>query len=248
LWQWNFGRGIVGTPSNFGKLGERPTNPELLDWLASEFVENGFSIKHIQRLIVTSSTYRMSAVASAQAERIDPDNRLLSHFSARRLEAESLYDAMASATNTIVRQESGKPLDVDKDKNRAMYVLASNRSPKGLGGEVRKMFDLFDFDSSGVPITQRPQSVTASQSLFWLNSPLVEYFADRFAARLLKMDKLDDRHRVEMAYLLAIGRSPTKQQYENALNYLQASGTDRQKSWASFCQALFASVEFRYVN
>ena len=248
LWQWNLGRGIVGTPSNFGKLGERPTNPQLLDWLAAEFVENGFSIKHIQRLIVTSSTYRMSSAASADAEPIDPDNRLLSHFPRKRLEAESLYDAMASATNIIVRQESGKPLDVEKDKNRAMYVLASNRSPKGLGGEVRKMFDLFDYDSSGVPIAQRPQSVTAAQSLFWLNSPLVEYFADRFAARLLKMDKLDDRHRVEMAYLLALGRSPTKEQYEKALSYLQASGSGPQKAWASLCQALFASVEFRYVN
>jgi hypothetical protein len=248
LWQWNFGRGIVGTPSNFGKLGERPTHPQLLDWLASEFVENGFSIKHIQRLIVTSSTYRMSSVASIEAGQIDPDNRLLSHFSQKRLEAESLYDAMASATNIIVRQDSGKPLDVEKDKNRALYVLASNRSPKGLGGEVRKMFDLFDYDSSGVPIAQRPQSVTPAQSLFWLNSPLVDYFADRFAARLLKMDKLDDRHRVEMAYLLALGRSPTKEQYEKALSYLQASGSDPQKSWTSFCQALFASIEFRYVN
>jgi hypothetical protein len=164
------------------------------------------------------------------------------------LEAESLYDAMASATTIIVRQESSKPLDVEKDKNRAMYVLASNRSPKGLGGEVRKMFDLFDYDTSGVPIAQRPQSVTPAQSLFWLNSLLVEYFADRFAARLLKMDKLDDRHRVEMAYLLALGRSPTKEQYDKALAYLQSCGGDQQKAWASLCQALFASVEFRYVN
>ena len=252
VWQWNFGRGIVATPSNFGKLGERPTNPELLDWLASEFVDSGFSVKHIQRLILTSTTYRMSSVESPEAVQIDPDNRTLSHFPRKRLEAESLYDAMASATNVIVRQESGKPLDVEKDKNRAMYVLASNRSPKGLGGEVRKMFDLFDYDSSGVPIAQRPQSVTASQSLFWLNSPLVDYFADRFAARLLKMDKLDDRHRIEMAYLLALGRSPTPAQYDQAIEYLKNCQLDQklvlQHAWASLCQTLFATVEFRYVN
>ena len=79
----------------------------------------------------------------------DPENKLLSHFNRNRLDVEALYDTMASTTNIIVRQENGQPLDVEKDKNRAMYVLASNRSPKGLGPEVRKMFELFDYDSSG---------------------------------------------------------------------------------------------------
>jgi hypothetical protein len=141
---------------------------------------------------------------------------------------------------------------VDKDKNRALYVLACNRSPKGLGQEVRKMFELFDYDSSGAPISLRPQSTTPAQSLFWLNSPLVEHFADKFAQRLLKMDRLNDDKRVEMAYLLALGRSPSKQEASDAIEYLTACATsqkmDHEEAWTSFCHALYGTVEFRYVE
>jgi hypothetical protein len=252
LWQWHFGRGLVTTPSDFGMRGAPPTHPELLDWLASELVENHWSLKHVQRLIMTSATYRMSSRASDAITARDPDNKLLSHFNQNRLDAESLYDAMASTTNIIVRQEPGAPLDVAKDKNRAMYVLSSNRSPKGLGPEVRKMFDLFDYDSTGATIAQRPQSTTAAQSLFWLNSPLVKHFADKFAERLLKMDKLTDPKRIEMAYLLALGRSPGKQELAEAGEYLEScvaqQKMDRAAAWSSFCQALYGTVEFRYVE
>jgi hypothetical protein len=252
IWQWNFGRGIVATPSDFGSRGAPPTHPELLDWLAAEFMQSGWSVKHIQRLILTSSTYRMSSRASDDIVARDPDNKLLSHFNRNRLDVESMYDAMASTTNIIARQEPGEPLDVEKDKNRAMYVLSSNRSPKGLGPEVRKMFELFDYDDSGAPIAQRLQSTTPAQSLFWLNSPLVAHFADKFAERLLKMDRLNDVKRVEMAYLLVLGRSPTASESTDAIDYLNActedQKMDRQTAWASFCHALCGSVEFRYVE
>ena len=258
IWAWHFGRGIVATPSDFGSRGAAPTNPELLDWLASEFQapstssgQAGWSIKHMQRLIMTSSTYRMSSRADSRIAQSDPDNKLLSHFNRQRLPAETLYDAMASTTNIIVRQESGQALDIEKDKNRAMYVLASNRSPKGLGGEVRKMFELFDYDGSGAPIAMRPQSTTPAQSLFWLNSPLVQHFADKFAERLLKMDRLTDPKRIEMAYLLALGRSPSARESTEALNYIERcteQQMDRQQAWASFCQALYGTVEFRYIE
>ena len=252
LWQWHFGRGIVATPGDFGSRGDPPTHPELLDWLAAEFIHSGWSIKHMQKLIMVSSTYRMSSNRADEIATRDPDNKLLSHFNRNRLEVEALYDAMASTTNIIVRQESGQSLDVEKDKNRAMYVLACNRSPKGLGQEVRKMFELFDYDSSGAPISLRLQSTTPAQSLFWLNSPLVEHFADKFAQRLLKMDRLNDDKRVEMAYLLALGRSPSKQETSDALEYLTACATsqkmDREEAWTSLCHALYGTVEFRYVE
>jgi hypothetical protein len=252
LWQWHFGRGIVATTSDFGTRGTPPTHPELLDWLAAEFQDSGWSVKHIQRLIMTSATYRMSSRSVPETDTLDPDDKLLSHFPRNRLDAESLYDAMASTTNIIVRQESGQPLDVEKDKNRAIYVLSSNRSPKGLGPEVRKMFDVFDYDSSGSPISVRPQSTTATQSLFWLNSPLAKHFADKFAERLLKMDKLNDVKRLEMAYLLALGRSPSEQESSDAGAYLtsciEQEKMNRQDAWSAFCLALYGTVEFRYVQ
>ena len=252
LWQWHFGRGIVTTPSDFGTRGAAPTHPELLDWLAAEFMQSGWSVKHVQRLIMTSSAYCMSSRASDEIVARDPENKLLSHFNVNRLDVESLYDSMASTTNVIVRQEPGGALDVAKDKNRAMYVLSSNRSPKGLGSEVRKMFELFDYDGSGATISQRPQSTTPAQSLFWLNSPLVRHFADNFAGRLLKMEKLTDPKRIEMAYLLALGRPPTKEEAAEATEYLGSCGDyqkmDRLAAWSSFCQALYGTVEFRYVE
>ena len=182
----------------------------------------------------------------------DPDNKLLSHFTRRRLEAEAIYDAMRSTTNMIPRQPPGGPLDPDKSKDRAMYILANGRSPKGLGGEVRKMLALFDSDLSGRPAPVRPTSSTAAQSLFFMNNPLPKYLADRFAERLLKMDKLDEPKRLEMAYLLALGRPPTEAMAKQALSFLEQAqkdeGMTQQEAWSKLCQALYGTAEFRYVD
>jgi hypothetical protein len=256
VWHWHFGRGIVATPSDFGSQGESPTHPELLDWLAATFVDNGWSIKQLHRLIVTSNTYRMASASgpgqSPGSTAADPENRLLSRFPVRRLEAEAIYDAMRSTTNMIPRQASGQPLDYEKSAQRAMYVLTNGRAPQGLGAEVRKFFGLFDYDMSAAPIAARQTSQTAAQSLFWMNSPLVKFMAERFSARLLKMDRLDDARRVEMAYLLALGREPGEAMKQQALAYiggLQAGeGASREAAWAAFCQALYGTAEFRYLE
>jgi hypothetical protein len=268
LWHWHFARGIVATTSDFGSRGSPPTHPELLDWLAANFMAPcgssgandyacAWSLKRLHRLILTSSTYRMSSrpdesVSPQRLAQVDPDNKLLSHFRPRRLDAEELFDAMFTTRNIMPRQPAGQPLDVDKSKGRALYVLTSNRSPEGLGLEVRKMFTLFDYDPSGAPIAERPSSQTPAQALFWLNSPLVKYYSDKFAERLLKMDRLDDPKRIEQAYLIAVGRSPSKKLTSAALEYLRQCEEDDglipQAAWSKFCQALFASNEFRYVD
>jgi hypothetical protein len=253
VWHWHFGRGIVGTTSDFGSRGDPPTHPELLDWLAAEVMEKGWSVKHLHRLILKSSTYRQgSSAADAKAAQIDPENRLLSHFGRRRLEAEAIYDAMRSTTNMIPRQQSGQPLDPEKSKDRAMYILANGRSPKGLGAEVRKMFPLFDYETSGRPLAARACSATPAQSLFFMNNPLVKYMADRFAERLLKMDRLNDEKRLEMAYLLALGRPPAEQMKKQSLAYLEQcekdEGMSKQDAWSSLCQALYGTAEFRYID
>jgi hypothetical protein len=278
IWGWHFGRGIVDSPSDFGSRGSQPSHAELLDWLAATFVEQGWSIKQMHRLIMTSATYRQSskdeggkrAESATARERmkdekkdivhpssfilhpssVDPDNRLFWRFPPRRLEAEALYDAMLSTSNALPRQTEG-PLDFSKSKNRAMYVLTTGQSPKGLGLDVRKMLTLFDVEMSGAPVEGRRQSATPAQSLFWLNSPVVKYFADRFAERLVKMDKLSDARRVEMMYLLAVGHPPSPAIAEQSLAFLKQcdeDGDEPQAAWAKLCQAVYASAEFRYVE
>ena len=209
-----------------------------------------WSIKDLQRLILTSSTYRISSHAASPNS--DPDNQFLSHFPRRRLDAEELFDAMFTTRNIMPRQPSGQPLDVEKSKGRALYVLTSGRSPEGLGLEVRKMLSLFDYDPSGAPIAERPTSQTPAQSLFWLNSPLVKYYADKFAERLLKMDRLDDAKRVEMAYLIAVGHPPSQAMNDQSLDYLKRcdedDGLTKRQAWAKLCQAVFGSNAFRYVD
>jgi hypothetical protein len=252
LWAWHFGRGIVATTSDFGSRGAPPSDQELLDYLAATFMtgEHPWSGKAMQRLIVTSSTYRMSS--HGEASESDPQNDLLSHFPRQRLDADELFDSLFMTRNIMPRQQSGRELDVEKSKGRALYVLTNGTSPPGLGLEVRKMFSLFDYDSSGAPIAERPMSETPAQSLFWLNSPLVKYYADKFAERLLKMDRIDDSKRVEMAYLLAVGHPPSKEIVEEATGYLEQcekdEGLTKPQAWARFCQAIFGSSEFRYVD
>jgi hypothetical protein len=265
LWYWHFGQGIVATTSDFGSRGTLPSHPELLDWLAAELrvpaadsrgASIPWSIKRIQRLILTSSTYRMSSrAADSMADRslqVDPDNRLLSHFPRQRLDAEALFDSLFSTRNILPRQPSDAPLDIEKSKGRALYVLTSGRSPEGLGIEVRKMLSLFDYDPSGAPIAERPRSSTPAQALFWLNSPLVKYYADKFAERLLKMDRLDDVKRVEQAYLIAIGHPASPEFAAEGLRFIQQSqrddGLTPQQAWSQFCQVLFGSDEFRYID
>ena len=262
IWHWHFGRGLVSTTSDFGTRGSLPSHPELLEYLADQFRKPvaeggcGWSIKKLNTLILTSNTYRQSSrVADDQSEsisRIDPGNVFLSHFPRRRLESEELFDSLFSVRNIMARQLAGQALDVDKSKGRAMYVLTSGRSPEGLGMEVRKMFALFDYDSSGVPIAERPVSQTPAQALFWMNSPLVKYYADKLAERLLKMDQLDDAKRINMAYLISIGHPPSKELAAASLNYLEQLQKTQSlapaAAWAKLCQAIFASDEFRWVD
>jgi hypothetical protein len=251
IWQWHFGRGLVETPSDFGSRGTPPTHPELLDWLASSFMDGQWSIKKLHRLILLSSTYRMSGKADPPAIAADPENRHLSRFSPRRLTAEELFDSMFSSTNNLVRQESGRPLDLPKSLGRGMYVLTTNRAPPGLGTDVRKMLMLFDLDLTGATIDRRPQSNTAAQSLFWLNSPIPKYYAEKFADRLLKMDKLSDEKRLDQAYLIALGHPPDREIGKMTIEYLdslKSQGRSRQQAWAQVCLALYASNEFHYVE
>jgi len=261
LWQWHFGRGIVDSANDFGSRGTPPSHPDLLDWLAATFVEEKWSMKKLHYLIVTSATYQQAGTtapasrhvlvhgASATGHASSP--ALLASFPRRRLEVEALYDAMLATTGKVGRQPSGAPVDFDRSADRMMYVLTANRSPVGLGGEIRKMFGVFGYDPTGEPIEKRDASTTAAQALFWLNSPIPKHFAGVFAKLLLADAKLTDDERIKRAYRIALTREPDEQTLADIRGYLETcenDGMKREEAWMQVCQAIYASSAFRYLE
>ncbi len=247
IWHWHFGTGLVRTPDDFGIQGASPTHPDLLDWLAQEFIESGWSIKHLQRLILTSQTFQRTSVANEEARQGDPSAHLLSHFPSRRLEAEVIYDCMLTSIGKVSRQDPGFVLDNSKSKDRALYILTSSRSPLGLGLEIRKMFGLFGFDDSGRPMHDRDDNTSAQQALWWLNNPLPRYYADKLADRLLN-DFASVPERIEAAHLLTLGSPPEKDTQTAILDYideLMDQGASEKEAWSRACLGLFSTKAFR---
>ncbi len=252
VWHWHFGRGLVKTTADFGIQGALPTHPELLDWLAAEFIESGWSIQALHRLILTSATYRLSSANQEWNERIDPDNQLQWRYPRRRLEVEAIYDSMLSSIGKVPRQPSGQPLDLGRSKDRALYILTSGRSPMGLGQEIRKMFPLFGFDESGVPMHERSTAETPAQALFWLNNPLPQFYAEKFAERLLATPNLEEAARIELAFRIALGTRPTPLMIAKTRQYLEfcrsREGLSEPEAWKRICLGIYSSEAFRYLE
>jgi cytochrome c553 len=268
LWRWHFGRGIVPSTDNFGRLGEMPTNQPLLDWLALRFVEHKWSVKDLQRLIMLSSTYQMSSDYDEHNGETDPENALLWRFSRQRLEAEEIRDAVTAVTGEIDLKEGGTLLAY-KDRQ---YV--SDTSKKGgtdydvarravylpvVRSSMYEMFQAFDLPDPAVTNGDRNSTVIAPQALFMMNSSLVLKSTRAMAARLLARQDLDDAGRIREAYESALARPPEARDVDRALTFISqlekaAEGhePDAAKrhlaSWQSFCKALLASNEFIYVN
>jgi hypothetical protein len=240
IWQQHFGKGLAANASDFGKLGESPTHPELLDWLASYFTENNFSIKKLHRLIVTSATYRQSSshpdMDSLRA--IDPENKFLWHWTIKRLDAEQIRDAIYSTTGEI-KLQAGGPGAAGPDARRSIYtkVIRNNRDP---------LLDVFDapywFSSS----SSRQTTTTPVQSLLLINSPLMLARSRAFSERLIR-DEPDPSKRVDLAYRIAYGRPPTPEESNISRSFLdlQAKRIDPKKSASS--SAVFSSgkIPFR---
>jgi hypothetical protein len=241
LWQHHFGRGLVGTPNDFGLRGERPTHPELLDWLTCEFVANGWSIKHIHRLLVLSNTYQQSSQLNANepARRKDPDNRLLGRMNRVRLEGEALRDnvlAVAASLNAklggpMVRVPlepevyeliftEGEPdglwrvtPDAREHQRRSIYLFAKRN--------VRlPMLEAFDQPDTLTSCPARPVSTYAPQALILLNGPFLQRQSKVLAARLLREYGQNGGRLVEGAYLLTLGRSPSSAEKQMAGGFL----------------------------
>jgi hypothetical protein len=268
IWRWHFGRGIVPSVDNFGRLGEPPTNQPLLDWLAVRFVEQGWSVKQMHRTIMLSSTYQMSSTYDAKAAEVDPENTLLWRANRRRLEAESIRDAVTSVTGVLDLKEGGTILSY-KDRE---YV--SNTSRRGgadydlprravylpvVRSSMYEMFQAFDLPDPATSNGDRNATVIAPQALFMMNATLVLKATHAMAEKLLADTGLDDAGRVRQAYERAFARPPSGKDVDRALTFvaqvekaLEAHESDPAKrhvlAWQSFCKALIASNEFIYVN
>jgi hypothetical protein len=260
VWLGHFGTGLVRTPDNFGRLGERPTHPELLDHLAAEFVASGWSVKHLHRLIVTSAAYRMSTEYNADTFRTDPDNRLYWRFNRRRLDAEELRDGMLVVAGILDRKAGGTLLGT---KNRDYVNTTGGRGSTDHATPRRSvylpvirsgLFDVFqanDFPDPSTPSGVRTQTTVPAQALFHLNSLVADHSAELFAKSLLEVQG-DDATRIREAFRRAYVRPPTTAETERVLKFLAASdasaGAGKSKAWRSLCRVLLASAEFAFVE
>jgi hypothetical protein len=247
-WHWLMGSGIVRTTDNFGTTGERPSHPELLDSLAAWFVAEGWSTKKLVRRIVLSETYRRAATAENSPK--DPENRLFAHMNRRRLEAECLRDTMLAVSGRLSREGHGGPtypstLASDygyrhPGTQRSVYLpIFRNALPEFL--------EVFDFGDASVPVGRRETSIVAPQALFLLNNPFVLDQARGAADRLLSEGLADDQVRLLKAYAWVLGRVPSDGERVASLRFVR-SVREAREAWTSLFHALFASVDFRYVN
>ena len=244
VWQWHFGEGLVRTPSNWGLVGERPTNPELLDYLTARFIEDGWSVKKLHRRIMLSAAYQMSSDISAEAAEQDPGNKFLSHFPRRRLDVEEVRDAMLALDGSIdltmggtLQSGSGTDgensagrlsIDPATSKRRTVY-LPLRRS------NLPSLLNLFDFGDATTTCEGRAETNTAPQALFMMNSKFVE---DRSSALAKELGG-----HVDLLYQRILDRLPTAAEKDDALGYVQkASG------WQSLARILLSSNEFIYVD
>ena len=234
IWQHHFGQGIVRTPSNFGQLGDRPSHPELLDYLAARFVENKWSIKAMHREIMLSGAYALAAEGSAKNEAVDPENRLVWRFNRRRLDVEALRDSLLYVAGNLDLNAGGPAAKLtDDNKRRTVYGFVSRR-------KLDRMLALFDFPSPNNTSEQRLSTNVPLQRLFFMNSGLVADQAKALAGRLTG----PDMGRINQAYLILFGRAATKQEIELGLEFLR-QGKD---AWPQYAQVLLSSNEFSFVQ
>ncbi|WP_197998544.1 DUF1553 domain-containing protein [Gimesia aquarii] len=265
VWKHLFGNGLVRSVDNFGHLGEQPTHPELLDYLAIRFVKEGWSIKTLISQIMLSKTYRLSSEFSAAQYEKDPGNYHLWRMNRRRLSAESIRDAVLSISGKIDLKQGGSSVDhypeqaVNPNKNQKVKVNPNQYRRSVylpiVRGSVPAALAVFDFPAPEMLVGNRPVTTVPAQALFMMNSPFVVEQAQVTAQRLLADTKQNDQERISQLYLTCLGREAEAAEQTEALKYIESlantstdSSAARLQAWASYCQILFASTEFRFLN
>ncbi len=252
VWGWLIGSGLVRTPDNFGITGEEPTHPELLDYLATRLKESGWSTKQLIREIVTSDTYQRTSSATAELRDGDPANRWLGRMNRKRMDAESILDAMLQVSGKLDLTMGGPTIkngtnnDYDyphQGYRRAVYWPVFRNS-------LPDIFQVFDYPNPSMVVGQRDVSSTSPQALFMLNNPQVMSYCEIAADRFLAMAEIDEPARFRHVSLAVLGREPTSRELEIAMAFVNQGDSEmhRRESWARVIQAVFASVDFRYIK
>tara|TARA_Y100001934_G_scaffold282787_1_gene398399 strand:- start:887 stop:3907 length:3021 start_codon:yes stop_codon:yes gene_type:complete len=251
IWQFHFGAGLVLTSSDFGRNGAKPSHPELLDWLAHEFVRSGWSVKHMHKLIMLSDTYQQSSRMNEAGQKADADSRLLWRFPSRRLEAEAIRDSILLVSGNLNLEAGGPGFSFFKSRGGLTgFPPVTEFTPR----EFRRMiyqhkirmepvpiFGVFDAPDAGQTMPRRKQSTTAIQALNLFNSPFVNDQAAAFANRVVKETGNDSRQQVTRAFQLAFGRQP------NPVETKAAVATAETHGLPTLCRVLFNSNEFLFI-
>jgi hypothetical protein len=272
LWMHHFGQGLVTTPADFGMQGDRPSHPELLDWLAREFMDTGWSLKHMHRQILLSTAWTQASVRRAEHDAVDPDNRLLGRMNIRRLEAEVVRDSLLSISGQLNPKMFGAAVVVSPDEVGQIVIAIDTRDSAGrptgkvesLNGEdlrrsiyvqVRRSMPLgvlepFDIPRMSPNCERRVHSTTASQSLLMLNNPFISQQAEALAGRL-RLASEDQRTQLQLAWRLVFGHSPSEDELQQASQFIAEASVDPESTKQAlglWCHALVCSSGFLYVQ
>ena len=241
IWQHHFGEGLVRTPNDFGQRGERPAHPALLDALAARFVESGWSVKAMHRLILLSSVYQQSSRADADQMARDPDNRLLGRMNRRSLEAEAVRDSLLSVTGRLDSTCGGPAFADPAAPRRTLYLMSVRTGPSN--SDFGRLFDRAD---PGSIVDRRGESVVAPQALFFMNDPAVAKWSRDLAARVAREAPAGNEARIRHLYVLTLGRPPTRAELDLGIQLL--SPGNHAVSWERYCHMIVCTNEFVYVD
>ena len=270
IWKHHFGNGIVKTPGNFGKAGMLPSHPELLDWLAREFVQRHWSVKDMHRLLMTSSTYRQSSVLTQRLETADPQNSLYSRMPMVRLDAEALYDSLLLAAGRLDEKPFGP---ADTVQSRADGLVTPTGTERGwrrliyvqqLRKQLATHLESFDFPQMNPNCIERRDSMVAPQALHLMNNGMVFELAENFATRVLHDAGANALQQIDLVYLIALSRPPNDEEKQIGLETLSqlqrdwtmqlsvnehsSASTIQLKSLTAYCHAIMNSASFLFVD
>jgi hypothetical protein len=260
VWRWIFGQGLVATVDNFGVMGEAPSHPELLDYLATYLVEHDWSVKALIRHLVTSRAFQAQSIASAKAQQVDPANRLLTHMPVQRLRAEAVRDSILAVSGTLDQTMFGYTGPANQSESAA---VANPKLRRGVYQYIRRealdhMMIMFDAPEPSRTQGDRETSSVPGQSLLMLNSALVHEQATAWAAKDMKLRKgYSTEQRIEHLFATALGRQPSAQEVQSLVEFIDeqaeayalppaARGSD-QRLWTDLCHVLINAKEFLYI-